>query len=1149
MTSIDPKPEIAINQIGQPGDTVSDALNGFINGATSALSGEVCLDIASAYFNVGGYSLLHDALNKVSKVRLLLGAEPTDTNKPRVLTGVKKESVLPESAEQVRIERAVEEMQHHFAIDRDLLGFDLEADQSTMRLLDWLSSGKNVEVRMLKKRFLHGKAYLVSTNSQGVIAGSSNFTRAGLTTNAELNLGNYAPSIVATAQEWFEQHWLDAEPFDLAAIYEERYAPHSPQLIYLKMLWEWQGTEHRDEADQEAGLELTNFQQDGLWRAKRILEEYNGVLIADEVGLGKTFIAGELILEATQNRRQRALVLAPAALRDGTWDAFITEHNLNVELLSFEGLVAGNLKAKINEYSLVVVDEAHNVRSQSTLKSEALRKLLAGTPPKKLVMLTATPVNNSLWDLHNLLAYFLYNDAVFADVGIKSLRDHFAWAMKQDPDDLSPQHLFDVLDPVTVRRTRKFVKKHYPGDTITVNGEERVIEFPTPRVTRVDYDFDKALPGFFQRFADALDPDDKKTRSKKSKPPKLTLARYTPSAYFSDGKEETYEVQLAGLLRSALLKRFESSPYAFANTCETMANAHDRFLELLEQDVIATSELLADWIATDSDDTDEVENFLDGVLTNASDYDIKALKADAESDRDLLREFANTARTVKASQDPTLAVVMGELAKIAAEAEDKGLTDDDTRNRRKVLIFSYFADTVDWIYDYLAEQVESDKRLAAYRGRIAKISGTSGMSSNGTINKEDVLWGFSPKTMSAVGNRDPNDPDEDKFDIVVTTDVLAEGVNLQQAQHIINYDLPWNPMRLVQRHGRIDRIGSLHSEVFIRCVFPDKKLDDLLGLEDRIKRKLRQAAAAVGIESNVIPGEAGADRVFTQKREEIEKIRQGDAAIFEQGGTGLGTISGEELRRELAKAVDDKRLRQQIETLPWGSGSGMTAGDLTGSANTEFIFCVRVGDHKKVIFRSVVMDAEGEIVSDRDDVVAAGPADADAATAAAAINADLIIPNTLECLNKARPAQEWDTERVLSDSTQQLAYVAWSSALAEIVTSWNRLSFPKELSPSLARAQRDAIDALRGLKKLPAGQDQKSIDIAVEKLEAPLTNNRIKIIRNALKRHPDNPTEQATHLLQVIEDLGLEPYKPPQALPVIDKDDVHLVCWLALTAP
>ena len=229
------------------------------------------------------------------------------------------------------------------ADDRDMLGFSVEADAEARRLVAWLRSGA-VQVRRLEHRFLHGKAFLIRDRSHGVVAGSSNLTRAGLSANLELNLGNYAPHTVGQVSEWFDELWEQAVDYDLAGLFEPRFEPHTPQLIYLRMLWERYGGELLDEAESDPvgarRIHLTSFQTDGLWRARRILAEYNGVLIADEVGLGKTFLAGELIREASLERRQRVLVITPAALRDGPWEAFTARHMLPVELISYEEMMS-----------------------------------------------------------------------------------------------------------------------------------------------------------------------------------------------------------------------------------------------------------------------------------------------------------------------------------------------------------------------------------------------------------------------------------------------------------------------------------------------------------------------------------------------------------------------------------------------------------------------------------------------------------------------------------------------------------------------------------------------------------------------------------------------------------------------------------------
>jgi len=782
--STESRPEFATNG---PGQRVADAINAHLAFLRGAMLHPPQLSIASAYFNAGGYAVLADELDQVGTVRLLLGAEPDAQRTVRPL----QESPNPARAARAQLRRALEGHQRDLTNARDLLGFTSEADAGGRRLVDWLRSGK-VEVRRLENVFLHGKAFVVRAggDDEGVLAGSSNFTYAGLATNLELNLGHYQPGVVRRVREWFDELSDRAASYDLAGLYATRYDPHPPYLVYLRMLFERYGDELAAEAAAEGAprIHLTSFQRDGLWRARRILEQRNGVLIADEVGLGKTYLAGELIREAVQDRRQRVLVIAPATLRDGPWRKFLLTYQLGVECYSFEQVTDDPrlnpygqnhcLQFDPDAYAMIVIDEAHNLRNPSTQRAAALRQLLAGYPAKNLVLLTATPVNNSLWDLYYLLGYFLRNDAAFADVGIRSLRDHFALAMALNPDDLSPKHLFDVLDAVAVRRTRPFVKRYYPHDTIKVDGRDVPITFPTPRVLKVGYDLDEVFPGFFPRFEHALDGPLLGTTGD---PTVLSLARYSPSRYLLEGEAEAYEVQLAGLLRSGLLKRFESSANAFARTCRKMAASHDAFLALLDHGKVATGAALTDWIATDSDDVEKADRYFEAMqdrLEDASDYDIDALAADVRNDRDLLSAFADEADTVTPDTDPKLAVIVDQLAAIAAEAEAEAVTPAEARTKRKVLIFTYYADTVDWITDHLLDRVSTDHRLADYRGRLTSITGTAG-------DKQTVLWGFAPSTTDPPAGRD-----EDLFDIVVSTDVLAEGVNLQQARHIINYDLP-----------------------------------------------------------------------------------------------------------------------------------------------------------------------------------------------------------------------------------------------------------------------------------------------------------------------------------------------------------------------
>lgn len=459
----DEKPEFVVNR---DGERVADALTGLLGHVRRVMVEPAELAIATAYFNPGGYALLADELDHPRSVRLLLGAEPqVPERRIRPLA----DPAVPRRAERQRLRRALEGHVHDLETDRDLLGFAIDADASARRLVAWLRSGK-VEVRRLEDAFLHGKAFAVTSHAHGVIAGSSNFTYAGLATNIELNLGRYQPSVVRQVCAWFDDLWDRARPFDLAALYDARFAEHAPWVVFLRILWERYGAELTEEADEHGvRVHLTSFQRDGLWRARRILAEHRGVLIADEVGLGKTFVAGELIREAVEERRQRVIVVAPATLRDGPWRKFLDDRQLYTEVVSPQQLAAGDVRYP-DDYAMVVIDEAHAFRNPTTQQADALRRLLAGSPPKDVVLLTATPVNSSLWDLYHLLGYFLPNDAAFAAAGIRSLRGHFARAMALEPDDLTPEHLFDVLDAVAVRRTRTFIKRYYPNETVRVGG-------------------------------------------------------------------------------------------------------------------------------------------------------------------------------------------------------------------------------------------------------------------------------------------------------------------------------------------------------------------------------------------------------------------------------------------------------------------------------------------------------------------------------------------------------------------------------------------------------------------------------------------------------------------------------------------------------
>lgn len=1100
----EPSPSKATFATNLDGKTVAAAVNGLLAHFRINWQNPIDFWIATAYINPGGFSLIADELEKAGAARILIGADPDAP-----LAKIRR---LADETDDEHIRRALQGHERSLIEDRNLLGFTFEADRSAQRLIDWLRSGQ-VQVRRYERGFLHGKAYLVRTGDEGVLAGSSNFTFSGLSRNLELNLGHYQPETVRQVRDWFETLWDDATDYDLASVYEERYEPHPPYLIYLRMLWERYGAEVEAMAKASGiGMHLAPFQKDGVVLAKNILGRYTGVVIADGVGLGKTFIAGELLREAIEQRRQRVLVIAPAALRDGPWRAFSLDYGLQFECYSYDQLAADKrlndqadgftLRYEPDRYAMVVVDEAHAYRNPATQRAESLSRLLEGQPPKDVVLLTATPVNNSLWDLYKLLGYFIRNDAEFATAGIPSLRERFKEATSMDADALSPEFLFDVLGTVVVRRTRHYVKTYYRNATITPpGGTEQRITFPAAAVVPVNYDLDSAFPGFFHEFECALKGAEEDINWEgEGDEPKLILARYRPSAYLLDGREEQHEGQVVGLLKAGLLKRFESSAHAFANTCERMAESHDSFLRLLDAGVVVTGAVLSELSASDSDDWDRILSEYDIENVNAADYDVDRLREDVEADTDLLRDWAALAHTLTPGDDPKLQELADQLAAIALEARNDVHLASSEADRRKVIIFSYYADTVQWITDWIKDKVEHDPRLACYRERVASVTGSGGRES-----QTDALWGFAPVTTEAPSGVD------DKYDVLVATDVLAEGVNLQQARHIVNYDLPWNPMRLVQRHGRIDRIGSPHSRVFLRCFMPDARLDGLLKLEALLHRKIAQATRTVGVEGTVMPGhEAGDDVVFTKEREDIERLRRGDASVLEEA-YAEGGLSVEEFRQQLRQGLEDPLRAKRVKALPWGAGSGM-AGK---GAEPGFVFCAKVGDYPDPVFRYVHW--------------------ADPST-------PTVVADTLAALNHAQATA--DTPRVLDEATHRAAYAAWACAREDIHRQWMVASDPRNLQPEVPKVMRDAAEAVRAN---PARWDVAKVDRLVETFESPYSERVRKEVREVL-RSSDNAVERMVALEAVAERLGLRPPQPPEPLPVIDIDDVNVVCWQAIVA-
>ena len=1071
--------------------------------------------IATAYFSPTGFVHIADHLQHAKDVRLLLGADLASD-------AINFRKRLDESSaayDHRCIDVSLNNQTTGLKWERDHLPFNRTNGAALAQLIAALRAG-NLEVRRYEKAFLHAKAYIFSTQgasngaSQGIVVGSSNLTGAGLTKNLELNLSHFDDSLTEEARQWFDELWEESESYDLAKIFEVVFEPLSPWSVFLRVLWQIYGEEVEEDAKADGNLPLTSFQKHGVARALRLIRETGGVIVADEVGLGKTFIAGE-ILQIYRERRQRALLICPAALRDSMWKQFLNNYQLYVECFSYEQIANDiqlkdnqrpnadqqHLQRQLDEYQLVIVDEAHNYRNpDAPTRAAALRSLLFGKR-RDLLLLTATPVNNSLWDLYHLLRFFLRQDAHFAKRGILSIRETFKAAMREDPSDLSPDHLYPIIDATTVKRTREFVKKHYAGDSIPgPDGHPKSIVFPKPMAISLRYDLENRLPGFFDRLEETLDSEGENA---------IKFVRYTPNIYLyksEESEEITHSRAMIGLLRSGLLKRFESSTRAFCKTVRKMENDCEVFLDALRSGKVVTTAFMKEVSA--DDETIFEELLAKSVHTyDASLYDVEKLRSNVERDRDILNNLAKEAKLITPDQDSKLKVLADALVEIAQQASEEASDFGDEAQKRKVLVFSYFEDTVEWIRDYLESQMKKRSGLKPYLNRMVAVSGSGDLAE---VSRFEAVQGFAPISMEA-----PAGQDEDLYDLVIATDVLAEGVNLQQCRNIINFDMPWNPMRLVQRHGRIDRIGSPHKRAYMRTIFPVDRLDDLLNLEQRILGKLAQAAASVGVETP-IEGAAAGRQVFTETREEIENLIKEDASLYERGGTAGAAQTGEEYRQTLRKALEENK--EFISGLPWKIGTGMMKGKRRG-----IFFCAVVGsetDLERTYLRFIPADEYWKPSSSTDEI-------------------ERELGTCLRLIECGEHTDLWFPES-LFDSV----YDFWEVARNDIWNSWDYETDPANLQPKVRPLNHRVAEFIRKQTSLTVAADRlrKALDI----LESPWPRREELMLREWFESDELQGAELAKFLIERIIETGIESIALPPTLPPIDEEDVEMFCWIAI---
>ena len=850
---------------------------------------ETELDIASGFFEPRVWEMLADALRQLEAFRLLLG-RPPELDSPAADDGVVN-------------------LQQFY---RERLREDLEAlplDRRYARLIDELAAflaQESVQVRYYNGAFLHAKAYLMP---HAAIVGSSNFTPSGMTRQAELNLVQKNDAVIRDLREnWFEHMWAHATDHKqdlIDALNESKFgaAPWTPHDVFIKVLYEY----FRDriipeDVEARIGVELASFQQEGLRESIQLIERHGGVIVSDAVGLGKTYIGMSLLEHYVLGKRRRGhiprgLVICPAQLRDLVWEPKLDEYGIKAEVISQElvSREAFNWR-QYNHYDVVLIDESHNFRNPGTNRYQNLMKMLAtGNPDTKVILMTATPVNNSVWDLYHQLSFITRGqDVFFREYGIRNLKGFFREVQDGSAD------IFTLLEQTMVRRSRQDIKlRQQAGEEIRLPGKG-IIHFPERRLYSVDYDLEATYDGFYEKIVARID--------------SLSLISFNIEQYRKGEIDQEvervrqYSNALVGILKTLYLKRLESSLAAFEVSIRRQQQFQERFYDMLVNherllDSATNRRLLALEAMEDDSVTDDIEAIIDALPeADIRDYDLRAIRRELERDMRTLDSMLDMVELVQRLDD--------ERKRDAKLAEVKRLLSGDLRDQ-KVLVFSYYRDTAQYLY----EAIVDDPAWQDTWDQAPVIEVIHGETDG--HKRERIVKRFAPDANTTEDNPPPISEAEPEIDILISTDILSEGQNLQDAGIIINYDLHWTPIRMIQRAGRIDRLGTEFDTLHIFNCFPQTGLEQLLGLVERLQDRIRDIDRTVGLDASIL-GEVVSSRSLDQLR----RLREEDQTVIDELEREIELASTDEMKFPLILYLQQAGV-EQVKRIPLGIGSGV----------------------------------------------------------------------------------------------------------------------------------------------------------------------------------------------------------------------------------
>jgi superfamily II DNA/RNA helicase len=780
-------------------------------------------DCLVGYFFISGFYKIYPALENVEKIRILVGLR-TDRAAYDLLQQAKERGELALQSHASSKEQVAKDVLGELEKSDD----SIEVESGVHKFIEWIRSGK-LEIRAHPAENLHAKVYIMTFNEGDrdkgrVITGSSNLTQAGLQDNLEFNVELKNPSDYDFAFGKFNDLWATA--VDVSATYQDLisnkspFASFSPYELYLKFLYEYFRNELNRPAELEdmyvpTGFKKLKYQEEAVLNARKVLDEYGGVFLSDVVGLGKTYMSALL----AQNLDGRHLVIAPPHLLDpdkrGSWPNVFSDFQVRQTDFQSVGKLEDLLRRDISKYTNIFIDESHRFRTETTQSYEMLAQICRG---KRVILVSATPLNNTPKDILSQVKLFQAGKASNLP-NLRNLESFFGGlAAKLKGLDRQQDHeLFfstvqanaretreKVLKFLMVRRTRTEIEKYYGQDMRQQGLKFPEVEDPVP----LFYKLNKQENEILNETLKLLITD-------------FTYARYTPLLYYvgkMDARDRQGQRNLAKFMKILMVKRLESSFHAFRLTLDRFIHSYARVISEFKKGNVYVSKKHIGKIfdLLEQDDQEGIEILLEEDKAErlcAEDFSaefIEALKADDRTLRRIQEMWDNVQR------DPKW------LAFREVLRTEKHL------KKGKLIIFTESQETARYLAERIRDEVEPKTLL---------FSGNSSEAEHRAVIANFDANAFKPC---------------DDYRILVCTEVLSEGVNLHRSNVVINYDIPWNPTRLIQRVGRVNRVDTTFDTIHTYTFFPSEEGNDAIKLQEAAEAKIHAFIEMLGADARLL---------------------------------------------------------------------------------------------------------------------------------------------------------------------------------------------------------------------------------------------------------------------------------------------------------